>query len=84
MLTIPRSTASLAHRTQDAIFNRRLILENSLPGTCILMRSASPMINFIPEFAMRRLQLDAALAERLHPHDRVGTYGCTLLAHVIA
>ena len=82
MLTIPRSTASLAHRTQDAIFNRRLILENSLPGTCILMRSASPAIDFIPDFAMKRLQLNTPFTDRLHQKDRVGTHGCTLLAHV--
>jgi S-adenosylmethionine-diacylglycerol 3-amino-3-carboxypropyl transferase len=60
----------------------RLIFENSRPGTCVLMRSASPVIDFIPAFAKERLQLNAALADALHPRDRVGTYGCTLLAHI--
>lgn len=70
------------HRPQALAEEWRLILENSLPGTRILMRSASPVIDFIPEFAMRRLELDAPLADRLHRHDRVGTYGRTLLAYV--
>jgi S-adenosylmethionine-diacylglycerol 3-amino-3-carboxypropyl transferase len=46
------------------------------------MRSASPVIHFIPEFAMKRLELDAPLVDLLHPQDRVGTYGCTLFAQV--
>jgi S-adenosylmethionine-diacylglycerol 3-amino-3-carboxypropyl transferase len=40
------------------------------------------VIDFIPEFARQRLQLDEALASRTHEEDRVGTYGCTLLAHI--
>jgi S-adenosylmethionine-diacylglycerol 3-amino-3-carboxypropyl transferase len=71
-----------AHHPQALEDEWRLILENSRPGTCILMRSASPVIDFIPGFAMRRLLPNASLAERLHPQDRVGTYGCTFLAHV--
>jgi len=71
-----------AHNTQALDEEWRLILENSMPGTCILMRSASPVIDFIPDFAMRRLQPNAALADCLHAQDRVGTYGCTFLAHV--
>ena len=61
----------------------QLILANSEPGTCILMRSAGPEINFIPEFARRRLLLNPLMAARLHSQDRVGTYGCTLLAHIM-
>ncbi len=61
----------------------RLILANSEPGTCILMRSAGPEINFIPEFARKRLLLNPLMAARLHSQDRVGTYGCTLLAHIM-
>lgn len=48
------------------------------------MRSASPVIDFIPDFALERLRLNAPLAEALHLQDRVGTYGCTLLADVIS
>ncbi|MES2594146.1 MAG: BtaA family protein [Verrucomicrobiota bacterium] len=73
-----------AHKPQTLEEEWKLILENSRPGTCILMRSASPLIDFIPAFALERLKLDTALADRLHPLDRVGTYGCTLLAHVQA
>jgi S-adenosylmethionine-diacylglycerol 3-amino-3-carboxypropyl transferase len=70
------------HQPQALADEWRLILENSRPGTRILMRSASPVIHFIPEFAMKRLELDTRLVEHLHPQDRVGTYGSTLLAHV--
>ena len=73
-----------AHKPQALAEEWRLILENSTPGTTILMRSASPVIDFIPEFARQRLQLDSALAARTHAEDRVGTYGCTLLAQVTA
>lgn len=71
-----------AHRPQALAEEWQLILDNSLPGTRILMRSASLVIDFIPEFAMKRLVFDTSLTDRLHRHDRVGTYGCTLLAHV--
>jgi len=73
-----------AHKPQALEEEWRLILENSRPGTCILMRSASPVIDFIPAFALERLKLDTTLADHLHPLDRVGTYGRTLLAHVQA
>ena len=72
-----------AHQPKALAEEWRLILANSGPGTCILMRSASPQINFIPEFARRRLLLNPHMAETLHSQDRVGTYGCTLLAHII-
>jgi len=73
-----------AHKPQALAEEWKLILENSRPGTRILMRSASPVIDFIPDFAMERLKLDQEQADRLHLQDRVGTYGCTLLADVIA
>lgn len=73
-----------AHKPQALEEEWKLILENSRPGTSILMRSASPVIDFIPEFALERLKVDTELADRLHPLDRVGTYGRTLLAHVKA
>jgi S-adenosylmethionine-diacylglycerol 3-amino-3-carboxypropyl transferase len=71
-----------AHKPQALDEEWRLILENSGPGACILMRSASPVIDFIPAFARERLQLDEDLAARTHVRDRVGTYGSTLLARV--
>lgn len=59
-----------------------LILNNSRRGTRILMRSASPEINFIPAAVREKLKFFPELANRLHTRDRVGTYGCTLLAEV--
>lgn len=73
-----------AHKPQALAEEWQLILENSRPGTRILMRSASPVIDFIPAMIRERLRLNQELADRLHPQDRVGTYGCTLLADVIA
>ncbi|TDU72879.1 S-adenosylmethionine-diacylglycerol 3-amino-3-carboxypropyl transferase [Prosthecobacter fusiformis] len=73
-----------AHKPQALAEEWQLILENSRPGTRILMRSASPVIDFIPESALQRLRLNQPLADALHLQDRVGTYGCTLLADVIA
>jgi S-adenosylmethionine-diacylglycerol 3-amino-3-carboxypropyl transferase len=59
-----------------------LILRNSRPGTRILMRSASPEIDFIPAAVRDRLRFFRELTDRLHLQDRVGTYGSTLLAEV--
>jgi S-adenosylmethionine-diacylglycerol 3-amino-3-carboxypropyl transferase len=73
-----------SHRPQDLEEEWRLILENSRPGTRILMRSASPSIDYIPGFALERLRFDTQLADSLHQKDRVGTYGSTLLAEVVA
>jgi S-adenosylmethionine-diacylglycerol 3-amino-3-carboxypropyl transferase len=74
-----------AHRPEALAEEWRLILENSRPGTAILMRSASPEIDFIPAFARERLEsVDAARTAALHQRDRVGTYGCTLFARVRA
>jgi S-adenosylmethionine-diacylglycerol 3-amino-3-carboxypropyl transferase len=71
-----------AHKPQALAEEWELILENSRPGTRILMRSASPVISFLPAFALQRLSLEPDLSDSLHQLDRVGTYGCTLLAEV--
>ncbi|MFN7919679.1 MAG: BtaA family protein [Bryobacteraceae bacterium] len=60
----------------------RRILQNSRPGTRILMRSASQEIDFIPHEVLRRLRFFPELTSRLHSQDRVGTYGSTMLAEV--
>lgn len=72
-----------AHRPQALAEEWDLILKNSRPGTRILMRSASPEIDFIPSAILDRLRLHPEITSHLHPQDRVGTYGCTLLADVI-
>jgi S-adenosylmethionine-diacylglycerol 3-amino-3-carboxypropyl transferase len=59
-----------------------LLLSNSRRGTRILMRSASSEIDFIPAPVRERLKFFPELANRLHAQDRVGTYGCTVLAEV--
>jgi len=59
-----------------------LLLSHSRRGTRILMRSASPEINFIPAAVREQLKFFPELANRLHTQDRVGTYGCTMLAEV--
>lgn len=73
-----------AHKPEALIEEWQLILANSKPGTRILMRSAGPVIDFIPAFARERLQINEHTASVMHSMDRVGTYGCTLLADVIA
>jgi len=73
-----------AHRPEALDEEWRLILENSRPGTTVLMRSASPVIDFIPHFARERLTEDTARTDALHRLDRVGTYGCTLFARIDA
>jgi S-adenosylmethionine-diacylglycerol 3-amino-3-carboxypropyl transferase len=59
-----------------------LILTNSRPGSRILLRSASPVIEFIPADVRERLRVFPDLAQRMHLLDRVGTYGSTFLAEV--
>ena len=59
-----------------------LLLQNSRPGTRILMRSAAPKIEFIPPHIGERLVFDSERTALLHPMDRVGTYGCVQLAEV--
>jgi len=60
-----------------------LILQNSRPGTRILMRSAGFRLNFIPRSITRWLRFRPDLTDQLHPKDRVGTYGSLHFAEVI-
>lgn len=71
-----------AHNPEGLREEWDLLLANSRPGTRILMRSASPEIDFIPEPVRERLKFSSELAGRLHLLDRVGTYGSTMLAEV--
>ena len=60
----------------------RLILENSAPGTRILMRSAATEINFFPDFVKERLRFEEQLTRQTHKEDRVGTYASVYLGIV--
>ncbi|MGL5017044.1 MAG: DUF3419 family protein [Luteolibacter sp.] len=61
-----------------------LILANSRPGTRILMRSAALDIDFVPQSIRDRLRFQPERTARLHQLDRVGTYGSTHFAEVLA
>ena len=60
-----------------------LILENSYPGTKILLRSAGLNLSFIPNNVLERLRFYPDVTTPLHQQDRVGTYGSLHFAEVI-
>lgn len=60
----------------------KLILENAVPGTKILFRSAGDSCRFLPDFVFDRVRFKNEFADQLHARDRVGTYGKTFLAEV--
>jgi len=59
-----------------------LILENSVPGARILMRSASEQLDFLPHDILHTLRFFPEITARLHRQDRVGTYGSLHFAEV--
>jgi S-adenosylmethionine-diacylglycerol 3-amino-3-carboxypropyl transferase len=61
-----------------------LILANSRPGTKILMRSAGLDLSFVPYEIRARLRFPPERTESMHQLDRVGTYGSTHFAEVLA
>jgi len=74
----------LAWRQPEALQEEwRLILENSQPGSKILMRSASKELGFLPDLAKSSLRFFPELTDALHKQDRVGTYGSLHLAEVL-
>ena len=62
----------------------RLILENSKPGTKILLRSAAEEVDFFPDFVLQKVDFEQekALTEQIHQEDRVGTYASVYLGIV--
>jgi S-adenosylmethionine-diacylglycerol 3-amino-3-carboxypropyl transferase len=60
-----------------------LILQNSRPGSKIMLRSAGMDISFLPEMVRPRLRFFPEMTEELHKADRVGTYGSLHLAEVL-
>lgn len=59
-----------------------LILQNSRPGTRILLRSAAEEIDFFPSFVTEKVDFQLDIAARIHQQDRVGTYASTYLGIV--
>ncbi len=73
----------LAWHQPDALREEwELILTNSRPGSRILLRSASPALNFLPEWVQSAVRFFPEHTAALHPLDRVGTYGSMHLAEV--
>lgn len=60
----------------------QLILDNARPGAKILFWSAGKSCEYLPDFIYDRLDFKKEETGRLHPKDRVGTYGSTYLAEV--
>lgn len=58
------------------------LLERSLCGTRMLLRSASLALSFLPEWLRDRIKFSPELTGPLHLLDRVGTYGSLHLAEV--
>ncbi|MEM9261906.1 MAG: DUF3419 family protein, partial [Bacteroidota bacterium] len=71
-----------AHAPAALIEEWRLILANSKPGTRILLRSASPEPDVIPQFVREKIDFRNDLSEPQAKRDRVGTYAGTFLLEV--
>jgi S-adenosylmethionine-diacylglycerol 3-amino-3-carboxypropyl transferase len=62
----------------------RSIMDRARPGARIIYRSGSISCNYIPEFALGRLQFQSEKTEVLHRNDRVGTYASFHFARVMS
>lgn len=60
----------------------QLILQNSKPGTRILLRSAASEIDFFPSWVHDQVTWQPHLTDPVHKQDRVGTYASTYLGIV--
>jgi S-adenosylmethionine-diacylglycerol 3-amino-3-carboxypropyl transferase len=60
----------------------KLVLQNSKPGTKILLRSAHLKPDFIPQFVLDKTTSEEELVKEHALFDRVGTYASTLLLTV--
>lgn len=60
----------------------QLILENSRPGTRILLRSAAETVDFFPDFVLDALEFEQELTAKTHKLDRVGTYASVYMGIV--
>ncbi|MCG8328363.1 MAG: BtaA family protein [Chitinophagales bacterium] len=65
----------LAANDHDALEEEwRLILDNSQPGTRILLRSAASVVDFFPDFVLDAVEFEQKKTKSTHEQDRVGTY----------
>jgi S-adenosylmethionine-diacylglycerol 3-amino-3-carboxypropyl transferase len=71
------------HDSQALREEWQLLLDNSRPGSKILMRSALADISFLPEVAKSSLRFFPEKSNDLHKQDRVGTYGSLHLAEIL-
>lgn len=60
----------------------QLILQNSRPGTRILIRSAAEQVDFFPDFVKEAVWFEQQKTQSTHQWDRVGTYASVYLAIV--
>lgn len=73
----------LASNDIDALEEEwQLILDNSRPGTRILLRSAASEVDFFPDFVLDAVEFEQTLTTKTHAEDRVGTYASVYLAIV--
>ena len=59
-----------------------LILQNSRPGTRILLRSAAEQIDFFPDFVLDAVEFEREKTLEMHEQDRVGTYASVYMGIV--
>jgi S-adenosylmethionine-diacylglycerol 3-amino-3-carboxypropyl transferase len=73
----------LAANDVDALEEEwRLILDNSRPGTRILLRSAASEVDFFPDFVKKAVEFEQEVTASTHQKDRVGTYASVYMAIV--
>ena len=60
----------------------RLIMQNSRPGTKILLRSAAATVDFFPDFIHDRIEFEQEMTRQTHQQDRVGTYASVYMGIV--
>ena len=72
-----------AHKPAALAEEWQLILQNSRPGSRILLRSASQDAAFLPDWVRSALRFFPEKSEPLHQQDRVGTYGSLHFAQVL-
>ncbi|MCK6630460.1 MAG: BtaA family protein [Anaerolineae bacterium] len=63
------------HHPQALHEEWQLILKNSCRGSKVLLRSAGTEINYFPPLVKSAVRFYPEITAKLHPTDRVGTYG---------